>query len=1151
MQNVKDISSRILDNLDSEPHVLFVGESFDLANEENLRILKQKWWLIITSQRDLALCNAVTKALPSYRQVRLVSIDDPCFPKQRNLKICYLFGTPEIESVSRAKPSQRDQKTARKALERVLDDRLKNGGSFIFVGYSENDAFITSEMQDFLYSVKRDSSVIFFGVKDILVKEILPERDMENEDPTPILCLSEEFTVPDDSVNDEYDNSYSLHYESDKTKVYVAGKACFIDKKDLVRFNEFATLLTEEEINRRIVLPQYIETEFSSFLKESTTSPAWYGYKNKFNLVRAHDEELFKRVNKGLKNPGTEEKKQDNYPICLKGEPSSGKSVAVAYLAYRVFYEKEYPVIFINKKDIDFHREVMMSPSGRIENADGEMNVLDNVLHQLEKIGAKCSLVIWDLSAFTSDMLKCRSLCNYIKHTRARNVQFVFTAYENADKYESIDEHMTQQITKSVKKTYFQFLETNKSLNMGDDSLEINHLKQILSRKARWEQVYIDKVIEQLKKSEELRNNFMLFLYTSLTDTRLGIEKGMGNYIENVIQYSSKDFVEKLIAEKYETSQIKIALKNSGFITNEKGQTNNDEDKIINNIKKALVNTAICTKYDLFMPFSLILRLINLYDHRVKEVLSSMIYLTYDEYEFSDYAVRFRTRGEAMIYLRSQKIIESEEVNQIVNIIMTLNYNDKTEVNLIVKLLIRIGPNSKDFQRLTSEEYEKIIDALRESREQGSLLSPLVVQEASYIREYIKMLESENRHINDNKQKMLRDAVIICNEAIQIEKRHGQISSRLLTSLVVERVNCCINLMEYENKYDEREYMELSKDLDEQLGYAPDNGYIISTKLWLTLKFCDKLPQAKTVELLASADNLIRKTQDEYVYVAQDSNFINPAEGIYRKIDSSLSDEYINSLIIDGNPYAVYLKVAREMETAGITKRQREYENRIEAFNNDQALRCREICAKYYDENEYAVITIKDHICQRQRLKLKWIAYNKTPIFTAEEQFTAMTNDQWKDILGVCRDFCGNQDCTPKTLLFFYVMALANLHLEQYSAYGQTINKIRNCTELVEQRGNDRIRTKHILCDEKGKPLEFSGNFNQNTPDNVLSGNYVRIGRISRDNNGGRDIYFRKWNIKGIEIKSGVSCDDFQLGLGYMGLAAFRGLTPKDGQANE
>ena len=148
---------------------------------------------------------------------------------------------------------------------------------------------------------------------------------------------------------------------------------------------------------------------FYQFLKRSSNAPQWYGYakRNGFAVKRDFEEELYRAVIDGIES-------NSNTPIILAGQSSSGKSVALGALAFRVFQERKYPVLFIN------------NPENVFSAGSQAAIALDNILLEIREKGGY-ALVILDWSLYSLRNNAVRSISDRY-YNRSQKALFVASA---------------------------------------------------------------------------------------------------------------------------------------------------------------------------------------------------------------------------------------------------------------------------------------------------------------------------------------------------------------------------------------------------------------------------------------------------------------------------------------------------------------------------------------------------------------------------------------------------------------------------------------------------------------------------------------------------------------------------------------------------
>ena len=378
--------------------ILFVGQS---ASEEDMKkIADLNWYMIFTTKRDVsssANMNALDVPNSDFdklcdifknkkKEVRIITPGNEVESTDGILNIIKISNDgEEINFFSESSDFSTDQYKG------ILSNLLINKhNDLIVLGFDEKKDK-GSELYDVLWKIsnkseKKRGKIVFWN-SDVneKAKKIL-------EDAQIIFCetsLSQAFEKSGISLK-KTDNVLA---ENDDF-FYCLGHRISIDKSTLPGIRSDTELLTEKFIYQKIPIGKIAlkDAFWEYILPDRYTFPKWFGYfpKSRFYIDRTEiDEKLYQRVVKALKN-GSEE------PIILYGEPCSGKTCAIGALAYRIYTEHQYPVVFIHPQDSE-----VVGVSAREINEllaiidDKTTNIGDKTTDKTEKN----ILLIWDSSA--------------------------------------------------------------------------------------------------------------------------------------------------------------------------------------------------------------------------------------------------------------------------------------------------------------------------------------------------------------------------------------------------------------------------------------------------------------------------------------------------------------------------------------------------------------------------------------------------------------------------------------------------------------------------------------------------------------------------------------------------------------------------------
>ena len=173
-----------------------------------------------------------------------------------------------------------------------------------------------------------------------------------------------------------------------------------LDKQLLLNVESFAQLLDYHTVEHSDLIPAELTSQyFQSFLQHSTIGmPKWYGYReqNGFHINRYFEDELYDHSIIALRSAGDKERREK--PIMICGQACSGKTNALGALAYRIFHEKQYPVIYIADPDVQFTEESENTGEGTVKKRSEYFKQLDELLKQIDAKSSNPNptLIIWD-----------------------------------------------------------------------------------------------------------------------------------------------------------------------------------------------------------------------------------------------------------------------------------------------------------------------------------------------------------------------------------------------------------------------------------------------------------------------------------------------------------------------------------------------------------------------------------------------------------------------------------------------------------------------------------------------------------------------------------------------------------------------------------
>lgn len=1095
-----------------EPMVLMIGRSFEI--DKYAKLLELPWSCIYTSgYEDEKIISILNNGSRLCRRIYRVEDIRGKVLDQKNLKIIELYSGSKEDWESPINKLKM-KNNAGKMLDK-LPQLIQYIGQLVVVGYAKNDIL---DLETFctLLAELRNSSVIYIGqVFDELLKEILKEK----------LALQFENIEYDDETDIVVDYEDEFDQVINENSVYINGVVHSFDKMDFFSVKRFARILNLADV-MEYDIPSYLyQNYFYAFLKNSVYEPQWYGYKYGFNLERNFENELYEKVKSALEKPYMDSKK----PLLVTGQTGCGKSVALANLAYKVFRDKNYPIIYINNMDIDFSPNIIFSKGKRDYQNSPQLIALDTLIQKFEENGAKNILLIWDGSAYIKDREKYRALYNTLKNKRGHNIVFVGSAYdtqENSDVYNH----------------YFDKIKADSVFCGQGEKNELLKLQELLSGKAKLEAEQINKICDLIEKDDKKYNNVMSLFYYLFYDVRANLEKG----VQREAEKSLTDVLEAAYSFETFTSVIGELMKKAGFSVTDLNDGYEAQEQSLD-IQKFLICVAICSQYSLSMPSRMAFSIINVQDSGIVQKILKIPFFEYiDEYE-NDYCIKVRTKLEAELLLKAYHVTPEKEVEYVAEMIESIEdsdyYNQNSEISLITNLLYRMGPNSGDtsLARKYDKLYLVIVNALKKIREEKRIINPsLGLQEITYMREYCSSIEIPE----EERIFLLKEAIKIGDVLLGIFSRTDY-ALPTRDALTIEVANSRYRLCLLDSSYIMKESAHALQDTMEVISRNPDNIYAYHAYLEIgILRYNNSASNTEKITILADMCDIVDGIREENWQISGNKYFIEPADKIYELIGKNENEKYFEDLVKEKNYAGIYLKAKKRLEQVGIK------DFRKEIYTQEEICVMKEICEELLENDEYFEITAYSHQCQYLLLKIKWIIYNGIPMFHPSEKrkFTRMTKEQWKDIQRISEHyvstFVNSNIVEPNNgYSVMYILALCYAQLDDFESCMKLVSKLRNDTEWFGY--DNRSRIKHYLCDSEGKLLFFGGSFTIDTNPNEERG-YVKIDKIKAEWNNYREgVYFHKHNIRGINIESGGTSNYFQLGLAYMGFSVYHGMNSK------
>lgn len=1065
---------QLMNTMRGAHRILFVGTGINIENYPALA--HAKWKCIYTTNMSEQIADAFNQTDRQVRPIYTKSDYDQAERKldHNNPLLVFINGAhvnkPDEDDIDATIEWKQNRESLFYTIASLLSSNLMV--ELVVVGYNlKNENEFPSEN---LYGALRflpDKCVTFYGV------------DKEIEDNRYIAALAKKGIATlfaqdlgaameskqDASFAEDEDDQPIVYPEDAQNTIYINGKAVTLNPNLCYDFNKYGRVLSVGEMSN-ITISRIMQTEFFyQFLKRSPNAPQWYGYakRNAFTVKRDFEEELNKKVDNALS-------KNEDHPIALVGQTSSGKSVALAALAFRIFNERKYPVLFVNNPDVTFAAN---SPAAR---------ALDNILKAIRDHGGH-ALVILDWSIYNPQRNDLISKISYHFHNRGHNVLFVGSTMNPVSPTSTL-------------------ISVSAPPNLTE--VEMKKFKELIIEKGKLPQNKVEKWMAKYGNETGL----LSMLYRLIYELHPQLELGLRNEITKALQDTTEDILslEDPIIDQEPLNAIANQLLKLGLIENseETSQSNaeNIKKEIINHLQLFSEGLAVASLFKLRMPITMAMHLLQIPECRNRQKYRDVVFhapwIHYatdnDEYSPGTYYVSFRDPVDARIYLNSINKTETDIMKIVASIIRTIKDKKdsfyREEIQFLERLIRMVGPNSDDllvrsnWYNTYGKGCSEVISALSELRNANIVEPELVAQEITYMREYYGNDCQDNLEI---KLKFLKKAIKIGRDVLAMAD-HPNMNLEcwkfgLIDSIAVENIFAELRLMKCYQQFGEennlidsqkltmQSYSQKSQTLQRIIQSQPENSY--SYVALLSCFISEYKGVSPTPEMLAdmstilgildvTESNIPQVETNEY-YQGKKLEFLQFFDDI---CGCERMKQYFDQLLDMGSPVGVHIQARSILRKAGVDYRKK--------LDIQTRAACRE-ALNLLEDDKYKTVVSKHPASQFMRLNLTWLFYNEEPLFDHERQRTRMTLEQWQHLYAICSEFKNNiidhqPECQYRANVY-YIMALSCAQLQKYE---QAVNIWKSVQE-EDFFSLGRQYTWHILCNPEGDPLLFTGTFNR------------------------------------------------------------------------
>ena len=813
--------------------------------------------------------------------------------------------------------------------------------------------------------------------------------------------------------------------------------------------------------------------EFRRFIGAFEGRPDWQGIARGFTFSRDIDNVLDLRVAEYAGQRELHER-----PIVLHGATGTGKTAALASLAYRLALHRTYPVIFVDRRTERFDR-----------------SAIDRFSQWAEDGGATATVVIWDGMRGVDDY---EGVARYFA-SRGRRIILLGSSYR-------IPDYLTANATSHIL--------APSELTSG----EIPRLEVFLGR--------FDERLRTLARiSGTSEPSFLAFLYRLLPPTRAAMRRGVVRELERV---------ERIIAERSATSDVYYepdtalgrALFEAGLIPDLWVDRSDDLDMAgeqFSAIEDLTALVMVPAQFGQAVPLELVLRasgsggLVE-----IPKLLQDVDLVRWVEDSEGNFLLTARSSLEAQIIAQSRLGTASSEARYARRLLVEVRDRDiavsgASEVDFAVSLIRSFARRGLNADRYYAE-FPTLAEALHDLRYDRGVANPrLMLQEAHLLREWSMRLSSDQRAA---KLRALAEAGTILNAALELVPTGRQ--SRIRGTLHVELASTygvqATTLGTEPEAEDDRALLFNNARQAVRAARAEDEEtyYPIDVLAWTTLDMLrdgnlDDQQRADIIAEVLAAFELIDSLEldsDELVLYHQRRQQFGDIAG-----NIEVADAAFEALASRGSGAGVYL---RARQIANLSAGQD-----TSSFDPQRF----QLALDYLQEHRDLVAN--DIRCLNLQFDLWWLLNAKQRPFSDERYGLPFNVQKWREVLAMILDMesVGN---TYREVPLLYIRGLSEFHLGDYAAAFETFREVTRRSDEVH--GRRRIVRSYLVSSVNGRPQTYNGTIRWVSDDQRRGEVFVESIR--------RSVAFIPREFAGRRLEQGVNLGDFHIAFNFLGVIA-------------
>jgi len=741
------------------------------------------------------------------------------------------------------------------------------------------------------------------------------------------------------------------------------------------------------------------------------------GLRRGFAIQRQFEATLENRVHEALNSP---HRAKD--PILIHGQSGSGKSLALARLAYNVRNAKQFPVLLASR--------VTRVPA---------VDELDEFCLLAEDAGAAATLLICDANAPIS---RYKDLLRGFM-SRGRRVVVVGSAYRISDWTEA-ETHTTS----------VHLLDIPAELN----SLELQELEEILRQFVGVAPRVID-------------SQYLLpAIYRMLPDARPRLAAGLAKEAQVAEEILRSRGKQKGHPRKA-VGQMAEALLNAGLLNPQTLLEKELEDLLgfmSDAAMRAIDYVMVPGKLGCPVPIDLLMRAVGGSENRgdIGMLFGQIDLFRWSSDEQDDIFIRPRLQIEAeLICARRLGTVqaETEIATKLLNSANPSSYGS-CERRFVLDLVHRLGPDGPYGSRYANQ-YLEIARALTELRTRKGVMDPsLMLQEATLRRRVFRDARSRPGIDPDSVLEEAREVVDIALDEFGNSRSPGL--KRMCANLKVERAAIygfrAVQRLNQNAPLDEVwQFYLAARDSVRSATYATETYYASDVSLWIPADLLEKTEWSdeQRAELIANILDALERVDSGQMDVDQREKFEMRRVKVGQTLDhKKLQQDALDALQSSGSRAGFFLKACSIGKSAFGHKT-------LKDIHVDYASEAAAYLEGHWDQ------ICDDARCLRYLLRCRWLMSTRTYLFAGERAPLPTENQDLRPLLELVEQIRSVEGGIGDPRMLYLQAVLQWRLLVPHDARELWLELSRE-TEFSDPR---RVVRHHIWTDAKGTPQLFHG----------------------------------------------------------------------------